>query len=104
MRNAFTLIELMIVISIIAIIAAIAIPNIMEKRPVIPGPTPEPKISIQIGNNTYQAQKFTMEGHSYFWIKHSEYHGFTAVHNPECPKCKPAPVKELEASVEVDRK
>lgn len=32
MRKAFTLIELMIVISIIAIIAAIAIPNLMESR------------------------------------------------------------------------
>ena len=32
MRNAFTLIELMIVIAIIAIIAAIAIPNIMENK------------------------------------------------------------------------
>ncbi len=32
MRNAFTLIELMIVIAIIAIIAAIAIPNLLESR------------------------------------------------------------------------
>lgn len=32
MRRAFTLIELMIVISIIAIIAAIAIPNLMEAQ------------------------------------------------------------------------
>lgn len=32
MRKAFTLIELMIVISIVAIIAAIAIPNLMESR------------------------------------------------------------------------
>ena len=32
MRQAFTLIELMIVIAIIAIIAAIAIPNLLESR------------------------------------------------------------------------
>lgn len=32
MRNAFTLIELMIVIAIIAIIAAIAIPNLLESK------------------------------------------------------------------------
>src|SRR5882724_444702 len=32
MKNAFTLIELMIVIAIIAIIAAIAIPNLLESR------------------------------------------------------------------------
>jgi len=32
MRNAFTLIELMIVIAIIAIIAAIAVPNLLESR------------------------------------------------------------------------
>ena len=94
MRNAFTLIELMIVISIIAIIAAIAIPNLMEsQRKAIPGPTPNPKVDVQIGNSTYKAQKFELEGHSYFLINHPEWHGFTAVHNPECPKCKP--VKDI---------
>ena len=97
MRRAFTLIELMIVMAITAIIAVIAISNLMEcQRNAIPGPTPNPKIDVLIGDNTYKAQKFTLEGHSYFLINHSQSHGFTAVHNPECPKCKPTQVERVE--------
>jgi prepilin-type N-terminal cleavage/methylation domain-containing protein len=101
MRNAFTLIELMIVISIIAIIATIIIQNIAEKRKAIPGPNPAPAISIQIDGSSYTAHKFILEGHSYFMIGGVR-PGFTAVHNPECPKCKSAPMKDV--SVEVEKK
>jgi prepilin-type N-terminal cleavage/methylation domain-containing protein len=90
MRKAFTLIELMICIAIVAIICAIAIPQLMAKRNETPVST---KVDVSIGTSTYQAQKFEIEGHNYFLINHSNWHGFTAVHNPECPKCKP--VKDI---------
>ena len=89
MTKEFTLIELMICIAIVAIIYAIAIPQLMTKRNETPVST---KVDVQIGSNTYKAQKFELEGHSYFFINHPEWHGFTAVHNPECVKCKPVKV------------
>ena len=90
MTKAFTLIELMICIAIVAIICAIAIPQLMAKRNETPIST---LVDVPIGSNTFKAQKFELEGHSYFLINHPEWHGFTAVHNPECPKCKP--VKDI---------
>ena len=86
MKRAFTLIELMIVLAIVAIGMLIITPNMIAKRNETPVST---KVDVQIGNNTYKAQKFELDGHSYFLINHPEWHGFTAVHNPECPKCKP---------------
>jgi prepilin-type N-terminal cleavage/methylation domain-containing protein len=94
MRRAFTLIELIVVIAIIAIISAIAIPLIMEKRNATSGKNP--KIEVQVGEAKYNARKFTLEGHSYFLISHYQAHGFTAVHNPECSKCKPNQVERVE--------
>jgi len=60
MRNAFAHIEIMIVISIIATIAGIIIPILMEKDPAY--------TIIQINGRSYTAHKFILEGHSYFMI------------------------------------
>ena len=90
MRRAFTLIELMIVIFIVAIIAAIAIPYSVERQEAQKQANPAPaKVDVTIGTNIYKAQKFDLDGHSYFLINHEGWHGFTAVHNPDCAKCKP---------------
>jgi prepilin-type N-terminal cleavage/methylation domain-containing protein len=88
MRRAFTLIEAMIVLAIVAIIAAIAIPNLMESKKNAT-PVENPRIDVPVGTDTYKAEKFDLEGHTYFLINSRTYHGFTAVHNPDCAKCKP---------------
>ena len=92
MRSAFTLIELMIIVAILSIVSAIIIPNIIKnKNNVTPGPAP---IDINIRNTTYTSEKFELEGHSYLMITGRGHHGFTAVHNPECPKCHPVTVEK----------
>ena len=101
MRQAFTLIVvcfliLMVLLGII-VPTFMAVRNHKNKNSI---PDPNPKIDVQIGNVKYKSQKFILDGHSYFFINHPEAHGFTAVHDPECPKCKAALVKDVPVEVE----
>ena len=91
MRNAFTFVEVMICVSIMAIFAAIALPNFIEKKTT--QTEDSPTVELKVSNHVLTIEKFTKEGHGYILIFVSGKYGCNILHDPDCPKCRPVSTK-----------
>jgi len=86
MKKAFTIVELMIVISIIAMICAITIPNSIKSDNSSTDQTNiKNEFRIKDGNKTYIVIKINLEGHTYMDIRNSDnINRIGFVHDPSC--------------------